>query len=111
MTRVGVVRPLQSIDVHCNFFHQGNFTIKIFLDSVLAGEAPSYGGSSWLVRLSRAVYEGKSALLDMWRGNPVLTALLLGLPAGFLSLIFYSICCADIMDAEEEEEEIHEKDD
>ena len=85
--------------------------IKIFLDSVLAGEAPSYGGSSWLVRLSRAVYEGKSALLDMWRGNPVLTALLLGLPAGFLSLIFYSICCADIMDAEEEEEEIHEKDD
>ena len=85
--------------------------IKIFLDSVLAGEAPSYGGSSWLVRLSRAVYEGKSALVDMWRGNPVLTALLLGLPAGFLSLIFYSICCADIMDAEEEEEEIHEKDD
>ena len=85
--------------------------VKIFLDSVLAGEAPSYGGSSWLVRLSRAVYEGKSALGDMWRGNPVLTALLLGLPAGFLSLIFYSICCADIMDAEEEEEELHEKDD
>ena len=85
--------------------------IKIFLDSVLAGEAPTYGGSSWLVRLSRAVYEGRSAFADMWRGNPVLTALLLGLPAGFLSLIFYSICCADIMDAEEEEEEFHEKDD
>ena len=85
--------------------------VKIFLDAVLAGEAPSYGGSSWLVRLSRAVYEGRSAMSDMWRGNPVLTALLLGLPAGFLSLIFYSICCADIMDAEEEEEELHEKDD
>jgi len=85
--------------------------IKIFLDSVLAGEAPSYGGSSWLVRLYRAYYEAKSALTDMWRGNPVLTAVLLGLPMGFLSLIFYSICCADIMDAEEEEEEeeFHEK--
>jgi thioredoxin domain-containing protein 10 len=84
--------------------------IKIFLDSILAGEAPSYGGSSWLVRLYRAFYEGRSALSDMWRGNPVLTAVLLGLPMGFLSLIFYSICCADIMDAEEEEEEeFHEK--
>jgi len=85
--------------------------IQIFLDSILAGEAPSYGGSSWMVRLYRAYYEAKSALTDMWRGNPVLTAVLLGLPMGFLSLIFYSICCADIMDAEEEEEEeeYHEK--
>ena len=79
--------------------------IKIFLDSVLAGEAPSYGGSSWLVRLYRSYYEAKTGLFDMWRGNPVLTAVLLGLPLGFLSLIFYSICCADIMDAEEEEDE------
>jgi len=85
--------------------------IMLFLDSVLSGEAPSYGGSSWMVRLYRAYYETKSALSDMWRGNPVLTAVLLGLPMGFLILIFYSICCADIMDAEEEdeEEEYHEK--
>jgi thioredoxin domain-containing protein 10 len=41
----------------------------------------------------------------MWQGNPALTAVLFGLPIGFLSLICYSICCADIMDAEEEEEE------
>ena len=79
--------------------------IDIFLDSVIAGEAPTYGGNSWLVRLYRSWYEAKTSLYDMWRGNPVLTAVLLGLPLGFLSLIFYSICCADIMDAEEEEEE------
>jgi hypothetical protein len=41
----------------------------------------------------------------MWRGNPVLTAVLFGLPLGFLSLICYSICCADIMDADDEDEE------
>lgn len=41
----------------------------------------------------------------MWRGNPVLTTVLFGLPLGFLSLILYSICCADILDAEEEEDE------
>jgi thioredoxin domain-containing protein 10 len=40
----------------------------------------------------------------MWKGNPVLTTVLFGLPLGFLSLIFYSICCADIMDAEESDE-------
>lgn len=40
----------------------------------------------------------------MWRGNPVLTTLLFGLPMGFFSLIVYSIFCADILDAEEEPE-------
>ena len=86
--------------------------IEIFLDSVLAGEAPRYGGNSWLVRIYRSFYEAKTSLFDMWRGNPVLTAVLIGLPLGFLSLIFYSICCADIMDADEEDEELedyHEK--
>ena len=41
----------------------------------------------------------------MWKGNPALTAVLFGLPLGFFSLICYSICCADIMDAEEEDED------
>ena len=41
----------------------------------------------------------------MWRGNPALTAVLFGLPLGFFSLICYSICCADIMDAEEEDDD------
>lgn len=41
----------------------------------------------------------------MWSGNPVLTTVLFGLPFGFLSLILYSICCADILDAEEDDEE------
>jgi len=46
----------------------------------------------------------------MWRGNPVLTSVIFGLPLGFLSLIMYSICCADILDADEEDEtENHEK--
>jgi thioredoxin domain-containing protein 10 len=41
----------------------------------------------------------------MWHGNPVLTAVLFGLPLGFLTLICYSICCSDIMDADDDEEE------
>lgn len=51
----------------------------------------------------RGFYEARTTLVSMWRGNPVLTALVFGLPLGFLSLICYSICCADILDADEEE--------
>ncbi|XP_059489335.1 protein disulfide-isomerase TMX3 [Neocloeon triangulifer] len=85
-------------------------TIIHFLDTILDESAPVYGGNSFFVKLYRAFFEGKTALYDMWMGNPVLTSVLFGLPLGFLSLICYSICCADIMDADEEEEEPdHEK--
>lgn len=63
----------------------------------------TYGGNHWPVRLYRGLFEARSMLANMWRGNPVLTALVFGLPLGFLSLICYSVCCADILDAEEDE--------
>lgn len=70
----------------------------------------AYGGNSWVVRIYRTYFESKRFLVEMWRGNPILTAVLFGLPLGFLSLIIYSIFCADILDADEEEEEDgHEK--
>lgn len=56
-----------------------------------------------MVRVYRGFFEARTTLINMWRGNPVLTALVFGLPLGFLSLICYSICCADILDADEEE--------
>lgn len=69
----------------------------------------AYGGNSFSVRLYRSYFEAKRSLNDMWRGNPVLTSVIFGLPLGFLSLIMYSICCADIMDADEDDEDSHEK--
>ncbi len=57
-----------------------------------------------IVRLYRAYFEAKTNIAEMWKGNPALTSVLFGLPLGFFALICYSICCADIMDAEEEEE-------
>lgn len=65
----------------------------------------AYGGNGFGVKLYRAYFEARTSLGEMWRGNPVLTTVLFGLPLGFLALILYSICCADILDAEEEEEE------
>lgn len=47
-------------------------------------------------------YNARTSLEDMWQGNPVLTAVLFGLPLGFLSLICYSIWCSDILDADDD---------
>lgn len=72
----------------------------------------SYGGNSLPVRIYRTYFETKRFLIEMWRGNPILTSVLFGLPLGFLSLIIYSIFCADILDADEEDEDdVHEKND
>lgn len=72
----------------------------------------SYGGNSFFIRIYRTYFETKRFLVEMWRGNPILSSVLFGLPLGFLSLILYSIFCADILDADEEEdEEIHEHND
>ncbi|CAH0770454.1 unnamed protein product [Bemisia tabaci] len=86
--------------------------ITLFLESIENQMAPAYGGDTFLVRLYRGYFEGRTAFREMWRGNPVLTAVLFGLPLGFLLLILYSVCCSDILDADEEEEEeenTHEK--
>lgn len=41
----------------------------------------------------------------MYYGNPILTTLLFGLPAAFLSIIIYTTCFSDILDAKDDEEE------
>ena len=77
--------------------------VEQFLDDILSGKAEAYGGDSYPVRVYRALFTARTTLEDMWQGNPVLTALLFGLPLGFLSLIMYSVCCGDILDASDEE--------
>ena len=58
-----------------------------------------------MTRVYRLYYDVTSTLGGMWKGNPVLTTVMLGLPLGFLSLICYSIWCADIMDANDDDDE------
>ncbi|XP_017778082.1 PREDICTED: protein disulfide-isomerase TMX3 [Nicrophorus vespilloides] len=84
--------------------------VDLFLERIYNQSVTTYGGNSYTVQLYRYYFEARSSLAEMWRGNPVLTTVLFGLPFGFLSLILYSICCSDILDADEEEDEdSHEK--
>jgi len=75
-----------------------------FLRQIRKQTVRARGGNGILTRIYRIYYDATTTLAEMWYGNPVLTTVLFGLPLGFLSLIFYSICCADILDANEEDE-------
>uniref|UniRef100_A0A4D5RXJ5 Protein disulfide-isomerase tmx3-like isoform x1 n=1 Tax=Ixodes scapularis TaxID=6945 RepID=A0A4D5RXJ5_IXOSC len=83
------------------------------LNTILDGSAVPYGGDSFPYRLYRAYFEAKNSLAGMWRGNPVLTAVLFGLPLGFLSIICYTTCCCDVLEASDDDDEAedvrHEK--
>ena len=43
--------------------------VTLFLDSILEGDAPVYGGFSYTVRLYRAYYEAKTNIFEMWKGK------------------------------------------
>ncbi|XP_011643356.1 protein disulfide-isomerase TMX3 isoform X1 [Pogonomyrmex barbatus] len=81
------------------------YVIELFLEQIRNESAPRYGGNSWLVRSYRKWFEMKTVLTSMWKGNPILMLVLLGLPCGFLSLICYGICCPDLLDANDDEDE------
>ncbi|CAH1116632.1 unnamed protein product [Phaedon cochleariae] len=83
--------------------------IDMFLEKIYNQTAPTYGGNDLAVSFYRQYFKARTTLADRWRGNPVLTTVLLGLPLGFLSFILYSCCCANILDADDDEEEEHEK--
>lgn len=79
-------------------------SILALLDQVMNNSSQAYGGDTLYYRIYRAYYEAKTSLWGMWRGNPVLTAVLLGLPLGLLCIICYTTCCNDILEAGDEDE-------
>uniref|UniRef100_A0A8D8S558 Protein disulfide-isomerase TMX3 n=1 Tax=Cacopsylla melanoneura TaxID=428564 RepID=A0A8D8S558_9HEMI len=79
--------------------------VTMFLDAILNQSAPVYGGNTLGTKLYRMYFDTTSSLSDMWRGNPVLMTVLLIVPSMFLLLILYSICCGNILDADEEEDD------
>ncbi|RWS23323.1 disulfide-isomerase TMX3-like protein, partial [Leptotrombidium deliense] len=72
------------------------------------------GGNTMWYRILRILFEAITTLLMMYKGNPVLTLVVFGLPLSFLSVIIYTSCCSDILDAKEDEEDenvVHDKKD
>ena len=82
-----------------------------FILHVLNENVQPLGGKGYAVSLRRTAFEARSSFVQMWKGNPVLTSVLFGLPLGFLSLICYSVCCGDILEASDEDEPLLDDDD
>ncbi|CAG2172397.1 unnamed protein product [Oppiella nova] len=71
----------------------------------------AYGGDRFWNRMHRMSYDTITSFVSMYYGNPVLTILLFGIPAGFLSIIIYTTCFSDILDAKDEDIDENEEDD
>jgi thioredoxin domain-containing protein 10 len=82
--------------------------IEVFLETIANQTATVYGGDHYSVRVYRAFFETRRILREMWKGNPILCFILFVVPFGFFMIILYSIFCADIMDAEDGDDD-HEK--
>jgi len=83
-----------------------------FLRRIQKKEESARGGNGIFSRCYRVYFDLSTTLIEMWVGNPVLTSVIFGLPLGFLSLICYSMCCNNILDAEDtydESDDTHEK--
>ncbi|XP_026668058.1 protein disulfide-isomerase TMX3 isoform X8 [Ceratina calcarata] len=81
------------------------YVIELFLEQIRNESAPRYGGNSLLIRIYRSWFEKKTGLFALWKSDPILTMVLFGLPAGFLSLICYGTCVPDILDADDDEDD------
>jgi thioredoxin domain-containing protein 10 len=81
--------------------------IKV-LDDLRTESLPLRGGDTFYHRIQRLWFDSFSALGNMYRGNPVLTLLLFGLPLAFFSIIVYTSCCSELLDAREDDEEEEE---
>lgn len=79
-------------------------TIIKLLDDLGEGKVALSGGNTFYHRAQRAVYDAITTLANMYKGNPVLTLLLLGLPLAFLSMIIFTSCCTDMFDARDDED-------
>ncbi|CAH1102178.1 unnamed protein product [Psylliodes chrysocephalus] len=84
--------------------------VELFLETIYNQSAFAYGGNGYGTRLYRAYFEAKTAVIEMWQGNPILTAILFTIPVLFIIFIFYSLCFADILDNDGIEEDEDDED-
>jgi len=98
---------ISSVDLKYHILNSENKPQDItqFLVDLVDQKVEMIGGNSFYHRSHRVVYDMLTSLANMYKGNPILTLLLIGLPMAFLSIIIYTSCCTDFLDAREEDEE------
>lgn len=69
--------------------------LESILDHVLSNYSQiiQYKGDAWLKRLSRPFWEFYRTIVAMFIEAPLLSMLVIGLPASVLSIVCYCLCC------------------
>ncbi|XP_041923780.1 protein disulfide-isomerase TMX3 [Alosa sapidissima] len=75
-----------------------------FINSVLDGTAPAYGGDGIFQRVKRVAFDAKSTVMSVFRSSPLLGCFLFGLPLGVISLMCYGMCTAEADDGADDME-------
>lgn len=75
------------------------------LDDIRSGTANFRGGNGYWTEGKKILFDFTTSVYEMYRGNPVLTLLLFGLPMTFFLFIVYSIFFSDFVDAPDDDEE------
>lgn len=79
--------------------------VRSLVDSALDDRLEYHGGSSLSLELFRRLFNYQSMFVRMFKSNPLLTSLVMGLPTLILSFVVYMTCCQDEQVFEEEEDE------
>ncbi|XP_078607261.1 protein disulfide-isomerase TMX3-like [Branchiostoma floridae x Branchiostoma japonicum] len=82
--------------------------LKGFLRKVISGDAPAHGGNSILQRLKRVLYDFITGITSLFRAQPFIASILLGLPTFVVSFLCYSLCTTEVVDDMEDEDDLSE---
>lgn len=69
--------------------------IKALIASAKTGGPDFKGGDSYLYKILRYIYTQFKRFITMYRGNPLLASILIGLPSIIVLFVIYTTCCYD----------------
>ncbi|KAL3859866.1 hypothetical protein ACJMK2_010055 [Sinanodonta woodiana] len=76
-----------------------------FLYDVKADKLSAYGGTGFIQRAKRVLFDILTTVISVWQSSRWLFMLMFGLPTAVISIVCYSLCCMDTIEEELESDE------
>lgn len=74
--------------------------LSAYLENVRDGKVDAYGGTGFLMRLKRLLYDLLVMVVSVWQSSRWLFLLMFCLPTVVISIVCYSLCCMEPIDDE-----------
>ncbi|XP_064640613.1 protein disulfide-isomerase TMX3-like isoform X2 [Lineus longissimus] len=83
--------------------------LEKFLVDVKEEKIEAHGGTGFLQRVKRLLYDIFTTLLSIWQSSRILFFVMFGIPTAIISIVCYGLCCMETSDEEYTEEEEEEE--